>query len=58
MTGSDVNEQGYHNQLLMLMDRVYHFSDVNEKGNHYQLMMLMARGYSVMQINWPFFCDG
>jgi hypothetical protein len=58
MTISDVNEQGYRNQLVMLMDRVYHFSDINEKGNHYQLVMLMDRGYLVMQINWPFFGDG
>jgi hypothetical protein len=54
MTISDVNEQGYCNQLVLLMDRVYHFSDVNEKGNHYQLVMLMDRGYLVMQINWSF----
>ncbi len=53
MTISDVNEQGYHYQLVMLMDRVYHFSDVNEKGNRYQLVLLMDRGYSVMQMNWP-----
>ncbi len=52
MTISDVNEQGYHYQSVMLMDRLYHFSD-NEKGNHYQLVMLMDRGYSVMQMNWP-----
>jgi hypothetical protein len=31
MNISDVNEQGYRNQLVMLMDRVYHFSDVNKK---------------------------
>jgi hypothetical protein len=54
MTISDVNEQGYCYQLVMLMDRVYHFSDVNEEGNYYQLVMLMDRGYSVMQMNWPF----
>ncbi len=54
MTISDVNEQGYCYQLVMLMDRVYHFSDVNEKGNRYQLVMLMDRGYSVMQMYWPF----
>ncbi len=30
MAISDVNEQGYCNQLVMLIDRVYHFSDVNE----------------------------
>jgi hypothetical protein len=29
MTISDVNEQGYCYQLVMLMDRVYHFIDVN-----------------------------
>ncbi len=53
MTISDVNEQGYHYRLVMLMDRVYHFSDVNEKGNRYQLVLLMDRGYLVMQMNWP-----
>jgi hypothetical protein len=58
MTISDVNEQGYCNQLVMLMDRVYHFSDVNEKGNCYQLVMLMDRGYLVLQINWPFLVTG
>ena len=58
MTISDVNEQGYCNQLVLLMDRVYHFSDVNEKGNHYQLVMLMDRGYLVMQMNWPFLVMG
>jgi hypothetical protein len=58
MTISDVNEQGYHYQLVMLMDRVYHFSDVNEKGNHYQLVMLMDRGYLMMQMNWPFLVTG
>ncbi len=31
MTIGDVNEQEYHFQLVMFMDRVYHFSDVNEK---------------------------
>ncbi len=51
MSISDVNEQGYHYQLVILMDRVYHFSDVNEKGNRYQLVMLMDRGYPVMQMN-------
>jgi hypothetical protein len=54
MTISDVNEQGYCYQLVILMDRVYHFSDVNEKGNRYQLVFLMDRGYSVMQMNGLF----
>ncbi len=58
MTISDVNEQGYCYQLVMLMDRVYHFSDINEQGNHYQLVLLMDRGYSVMQMNWPIFLMG
>ncbi len=58
MTISDVNEQGYCYQLVMLMDRVYHFSGVNEKGNHYQLVLLMDRGYSVMQMNWPILVMG
>ena len=53
MTISDVNEQGYRYQLMMLMDRVYHFSDVNEMGNCYQLVLLMDSRYSVMQMNWP-----
>ncbi len=53
MTISDVNEQGYCYQLVMLIDRVYHFSDVNEMGNTYQLVLLMDSGYSVMQMNWP-----
>jgi hypothetical protein len=44
MTISDVNEQGYRYRLVMLMDRVYHFSDVNEKGDRYQLVVLMDRG--------------
>jgi hypothetical protein len=44
MTISDVNELGYCYRLVMLMDRVYHFSDVNEKGNHYQLVLLMDGG--------------
>ncbi len=54
MTISDVNEQGYCYRLVMLMDRVYHFSDANEKG----LVMFMDRGYSVMQMNWPFLVTG
>jgi hypothetical protein len=58
MTISDVNEQGYCYRLVMLMDRVYHFSDVNKKGYHYQLVMVMDRGYSVMQMNWPFLVMG
>jgi hypothetical protein len=58
MTISDVNEQGYCYQLVMLMDRVYHLSDVNEKGNRYQLVILMYRGYLVMQMNRPFYGDG
>ena len=58
MTISDVNEQGYRNQLVMLMDRVYHFSDVYEKGNRYQLVLLMDRGYLVMQMNWPILVTG
>jgi hypothetical protein len=58
MTISDVNEQEYCYRLVMLMDRVYHFSDVNAKGNCYQLVMLMDRGYLVMQINWPFLVMG
>jgi hypothetical protein len=58
MTNSDVNKQGYHYRLAMLMDRVYHFSDVNEKGNRYQLVMLMDRGYLVMQMNWHFLVMG
>jgi hypothetical protein len=37
MTISDVNEQGYCYQLVMLADRVYYY--VNEKGNRYQLVM-------------------
>ena len=53
MTISDVNEQEYCNQLVMLTDQVYHFSDVNEKGNRYQFGMLIDRGYLVMQMNWP-----
>ncbi len=53
MTISDVNEQGYHYWLVMLMDRVYHFSDVNEKGNRYHLVLLMDKGYLVMQMDWP-----
>ncbi len=48
----DVNEQGYCLQLVMLMDRGYHFGDVNEKVNFsdvnklgkWQLVMLMKRG--------------
>jgi hypothetical protein len=31
MTTSDVNEQEYRFQLVMFIDRVYHFGDVNEK---------------------------
>ena len=31
MTIGDVNEQECHIQLVMLMDRGYHFGDVNEK---------------------------
>ncbi len=31
MTIGDVNEQEYCFQLVIFMDRVYHFSDVNEK---------------------------
>jgi hypothetical protein len=58
MTISDVNEQGYHYQLVMLIDRVYHFSDATEKAKRYQLVMLMDRGYSVMQVNWPFLVTG
>ncbi len=58
MTISDVNEQGYCYRLVMLMDRVYHFSDVNEKGNCYQLLMLMDSGYSVIQMNWPYLVTG
>jgi hypothetical protein len=52
---SDVNEQEYRYGLVMLMDRVYHFSDVDEKGNHYQSVLLMdrGRGYSVMKLNRP-----
>ncbi len=53
MSISDVNEQGYCYRLVMLLDRMYHFSDVNEKSNRYQLMLLMDRGYLVMQMNWP-----
>jgi hypothetical protein len=53
MTISDVNEQGYCYQLVILIDRVYHFSDVNEKGNRNQLVILMERGYLVVQMNWP-----
>ncbi len=41
MTISDVNVQGYCYRLVMLTDRVYHFSDVNEKGDCYQSLMLM-----------------
>jgi hypothetical protein len=58
MTISDANEQGYCYQLVMLMDRVYHFSDVNEKGNRYQLVLLMDRGYLVMKMNWPILVMG
>jgi hypothetical protein len=58
MTISDVNEQGYHYRLVMIMDRVYYFSYVNEKGNHYQLVMLMDRGYLAMQMNWPYLVTG
>jgi hypothetical protein len=58
MTISDVNEQGYCYQLVMLMDKVYHFSDVNEMGNHYRLVLLMHRGYLVMQMNWPILVTG
>jgi hypothetical protein len=58
MTISDVNEQGYCYQLVMLMDRVYHFSDVNEMGSHYQLVLLMDSRYSVMQMNWPILVIG
>ncbi len=58
MTISDVNEQGYCYRLVMLMDRVYHFSDVNEKGNRYQSVLLMDRGYSVMQMKWPILVTG
>ena len=58
MTNSDVNEQGYCYRLVMLMDKVYHFSDINKKGNRYQLVMLIDRGYSVMQMNWPFLVMG
>jgi hypothetical protein len=58
MTISDVNEQGYHYQLVMLMDRVYHFSDVNEKGNCYQLVLLMDRRFLVVQMNWPILVTG
>ncbi len=50
MTIGDLNEQGYCYQLVMLMDRVYHFSDVNEMGNHYQLVLLMDSGYSVIDL--------
>jgi hypothetical protein len=31
MTIGNINEQEYHFQLVMFMDRVYHFSNVNEK---------------------------
>ncbi len=55
---SDVNEQGYHYQLVMSMDRVYHLSDVNEQGNCYQLVLVMDRGDSVMQMNWPILVMG
>jgi hypothetical protein len=58
MTISDVNKQGYCYRLVMLMDRVYHFSDVNEMGNRYQLVLLMDSGCSVMQINWPILVMG
>ncbi len=58
MTISDITEQRYCNQLVMLMDRVYHFSDVNEKGNCYKLVLLMDRGYLVMQMNWPILVMG
>ncbi len=58
MTISNVNEQGYCYQLVMSMDRVYHFSDVNEKGNCYQLVMLMDRGYLVMQMSWLYLVMG
>jgi hypothetical protein len=58
MTISDVNEQGYCYRLVMLMDRVYHFSDVNEMGNCYQLVLLMDSGYLVMQMNWPILVMG
>jgi hypothetical protein len=58
MTISDFNEKGYCYQLVMLVDRVYHFSDVNEKGNHYQLVLLIDRGYLVMQMNWPIMVMG
>ncbi len=57
MTIGDVNEQEYCFQLVMLMDRVYHFSDVNEEGyfsyvnklGKCQLVMLMNRD---IVINW------
>ncbi len=58
MTISDVNEQGYCYPLVMLMNRVYHFSYVNEKGNCYQLVLLIDRGYSAMQMNWPILVTG
>ncbi len=59
MTIGDVHEQGYYcYQLVMIMDRVYHFSDVNDKDDRYQLVMLMDREYLVMQMNWPFLVMG
>jgi hypothetical protein len=58
MTISDVNKQGYHYLLVMLMDRVYHFSDVDEMGNCYQSVLLMDSGYLVMQMNWPILVMG
>jgi hypothetical protein len=58
MTISDVNEQGYCYQLVMLMDRVYHCSDVDERGNCFQLVLLMNRGYLVMQMKWPILVMG
>ncbi len=51
MTIGDVNEQEYHFQLVMFMDRGYCFGDVNEKVyfsdviklGEWQLVMLMKR---------------
>ncbi len=42
MTVSNVNEEGYCYWLVMVMDRVYHFSDVNEKG----------QSLSIGDVNW------
>ncbi len=52
MTFGDVNEQGYNFQLVMFMDRKYHFGDVNEfsyfsdvnKLGKLQLVMSKNRG--------------